>query len=115
MHHSIALVLMFFYLQSAFCGQNEDLWKSTFKVLKLGNEMEFEPDEECRRVVLLILFVLGFALPTLIFWATELKSRLHFMALNRIPCEGSIGQRYMATILLWAMISIWILVAFDSV
>jgi len=112
MHHSIALALVFLLLQKPFCGrQHSDPWFSAFNFLNFSQDAEMHLEEQCRRALLSVFFVLGSALPMMILWVMELMSRHRFMALSRIPVETGLGKRYFMTLLIWAFISIWILVA----
>jgi len=113
MHHSIALALIFLLLQNPFCGQQRsDPWFRAFEFLNYNGHSDDQPDEQCRRALLFVLFVFGYALPMMILWAMELRSRMHFREINRLPVEGGIGKRYMVTLLFWSLISMWILASF---
>lgn len=52
-------------------------------------------------------------MPSCMLWVWELNSRMHYMAEMNILVRGSIGKRYMATILISASVCVWALVSFN--
>jgi len=109
-HHSIALALCYLCVQSVNCGNYLMMWQKIFKFLTLFQSCDLQPEEQCRRVFLFALFVGGFAVPTYVLWLTELRSRLHYMSVMQIPIVGKIERHYLAVVLGFASLSVWLLV-----
>jgi len=112
-HHAIALAIAFLYLQHADCGSHLDMWQTAFKALSLGQAGDLQPEEQCRRVLLFVLFLTGYALPTYILWAMELKSRIHYIAEMRIPLRGDVNNYLMLMVLVCACVIVWLLILFN--
>lgn len=111
-HHSLAAPVSFVFIQRAFCREHSELWCQVFRIFNFNFKTSLLPEQQCHRDLLLLLFALGFALPTLVLWTSELKSRLHYVAEMGISVDGSIHKQYMAILLFSAFLSVWFLVTF---
>lgn len=112
MYHSAALTFIFLHLQQTLCGYELTLWQTAFRMLRLNYESGLQEVEQCRRVILFILFAAGFAVPTNMLWLIELISRIRYMEEMHIPIVGSISVAYMTILLLCSCVSVWVLLFF---
>lgn len=109
-HHSISLAFSYIYLQRLDCGHDLEVWKTIFKLLNLNNSPSFHPEEQCRRVILLYLFVVGFAVPNCLFWILELNSRIRYLSTMYIALSGHVPVYYMAAIFTCASLFVWLMI-----
>lgn len=108
MHHAVTLIFAFLHLHKPFCSCHLNQWSRMFQLLRFNYTSPLQQEEQCRRVVLFVFFVVGFAFPTYVSWHMELRSRMHFMTEMRIPLVGTICGAYMAFVIVPASALIYI-------